>query len=294
MCYYNGQKLTREDYIRLKHLEKMVAKYNFINRDVEVGFYFGQTVVLKPIEGKEDFEIVPMEWGFIPDPLAWPFIETREQLNKFRRGFQDARGKFVKYDFLNAVPEELLLKNKVYRKAALQRRCIILSTGFYDWRHIFPLNKRTGEPKKTAEKYPYRVMIKDREYFWMAGIWNPFEDPDTGEYVESCAIVTTAANEVMEQIHNSKKRMLTMLTDDLAFDWMFKPMNEKEITELAQWQIPYDTLSYYTLKKDFLNSHDPLQPHYYSELPPLDVPGGDKNTAVAINGDEQGDQMELF
>jgi putative SOS response-associated peptidase YedK len=204
------------------------------------------------------------------------------------------RGKFEKYDFLNAVSEELLLKNKVYRQAALNRRCIILSTGFYDWRHIFPLNKRTGEPRKTAEKYPYRVMIKDREYFWMAGIWNSFEDPDTGEYVESCAIITTAANEAMEQIHNSKKRMPTMLTDDLAFDWMFKSMKENEITELARWQIPYEELSYYTLKKDFLNSVDPLRPHYYPDLPALDVPGGDKNMAVASNAGEERGQMELF
>lgn len=292
MCYYNGQKVTRDEYIRLKNLEKLVANYTFLNRAVEVGFDFGQTAVLRPIEGKEDFEIVPMEWGFIPDPLSWPFAETREQINNFRRGYKDHRGNFVKYDFLNAVSEELLLKNKVYRKAALERRCIILSTGFYDWRHIFPLNKRTGEPRKTAEKYPYRVMVNGREYFWMAGIWNPFEDPDTGEYVESVAMVTTRANEVMEQIHNSKKRMPTMLTDELAFDWMFKPMNEQEITALAQWQIPYQDLNYYTLKKDFLNLTDPLQPHFYPDLPLLDVPGGDKNTAIAINDGEK--QLGLF
>ncbi|TLY44991.1 MAG: SOS response-associated peptidase, partial [Gammaproteobacteria bacterium] len=134
----------------LKEFKKLVAKYDFLNRDVLNGFDFGSTAVLKPVDGQEDFEIVPMEWGFIPDPLIWPFIETREQLNKIRRGYKDHRGNFVKYDFLNAVGEELLLKNKVYRQAALNRRCIILSTGFYDWRHIFPLNKRTGEPRKTA------------------------------------------------------------------------------------------------------------------------------------------------
>jgi putative SOS response-associated peptidase YedK len=294
MCYYNGQKVTREEFIRLKQLEKAVANYDFLDRAVEVGFDFGNAAVLKPIPGKEDFEIVQMEWGFIPDPNVWPFIETREQLNNIRRGYKDPRGNFVKYDFLNAVSEELLFKNKVYRQAALKKRCIILSTGFYDWRHVFPLNKRTGEPRKTAEKYPYRVMIKDKEYFWMAGIWNGWSDADTGEYVESCAIVTTKANEVMEQIHNSKKRMPTMLTDELAFDWLFKPMNEKEISELAQWQIPYSQLSYYTLKKDFLNSLDSLQPHYYSDLAPLDVPGGDQNTALAAGAENEGEQLALF
>jgi putative SOS response-associated peptidase YedK len=286
MCYYNGQKVTKDEFIRLRGLEKLVANYKFIDRAVINGFDFGNTAVLKPIEGKEDFEIVPMEWGFIPDPLVWPFIETREQLNKVRRGYTDPRGKFVKLDFLNAVSEELLFKNKVYRQAALKRRCIILSTGFYDWRHIHPLNKRTGEPRKTPETYPYRVMIKGREYFWIAGVWNPWTDADTGEHVESCTIITTKANLVMEQIHNSKKRMPTMLTDELAYDWMFKPLDEKGITELATWQMPWEQLSYYNLAKDFLSSNDPLKPFTYQGLDPLDIPGATEEPKPG--------QMELF
>src|ERR1700704_4335884 len=94
MCYYNGTKVTRQEYIRLKHLEKLVANYKFIDRDVIIGFDFGVTAILKPVPGKEDFDIVPMEWGFIPDPLQWPFIETREQLFNLRRGYKDARGKW--------------------------------------------------------------------------------------------------------------------------------------------------------------------------------------------------------
>ena len=192
----------------------------------------------------------------------------------------------MKYDFLNAVSEELLLKNKVYRQAALKRRCIILSTGFYDWRHIFPPNKRTGEPRKTPEKYPYRVMIKGREYFWLSGIWNPWSDADTGEHVESCAIVTTKANLVMEQIHNSKKRMPAMLDDSRAFDWMFKSLDEKGISEIATWQMPWEELSYYSLAKGFLNSTDPLNEFHYPDLPPLDLPD---NTQFPMEG-----QIELF
>jgi putative SOS response-associated peptidase YedK len=241
---------------------------------VIVGFDFPPITVLKPIPGKEDFELTQMEWGFIPDPLVWPFIETREDSNRVRRGFTDARGKFNQpLNFLNAVGEELLLKNKVYRQAALHRRCIIPSTGFYDWRHVFPLNKRTEQPLKTAVKYPYRVMVKDRDYFWMAGIWQQWTDADTGEMVDTCAIVTTSANLVMEQIHNSKKRMPTILTDDLAWEWMFGKLTEKRISEIANWQIPWENLSYYTLAKDFLNSSNPVAPFVYPDLPPLDIPG---------------------
>ena len=286
MCYFNGQKVVREEYIRLKHLEKLVAKYDFFNRDVIIGFDFAPIVVVKPIPDKEDFEIVQMEWGFLPDPLKWPFIETREQAFKIRRGYTDSRGKFQQpLNFLNAVAEELLQSNKVYRPAALERRCLILSSGFYDWRHIYPLNKRTGLPLKTAVKYPYRVNVKGKEYFFFAGIWQPWTDADTGEMVETCSIVTTEANLVMAQIHNSKKRMPTMLTDDLAWEWMFEKLPEKRISEIASWQIPWENLSYYTLVKDFLNSSNPLSEFVYPELPPLDIPGAEK---------QQTGQMELF
>ena len=285
MCYYNAQKVTRNEYIRLLQLEKLIAKYDFLNRDAIIGFDFGPTAVLKPVEGQEDFEIVQMEWGFLPDPLKWPFIETREQAFKIRRGYTDARGKFIQpLNFLNAVAEEILLPNKLYRPAALARRCIILSSGFYDWRHIFPVNKRTGQPLKTAVKYPYRVGVKGREYFWLAGIWQPWTDAETGETVDTCAIVTTEANLVMSQIHNSKKRMPTMLTDELAWEWMFEKLPEKRISEIAKWQIPWEDLSYYTLAKDFLSSPDPTKEVVYPELPPLDVPG-----AETARG-----QLELF
>jgi len=275
MCYYNAQKVTKSEFIRLKNLEKRLLDYPFFNRAAIVGFDFGPTAVLKPIAGKEDFEIVQMEWGFLPDPLGWPFLETREDAFRVRRGYVDSRGKFQEpLNFLNAVAEEILLPNKVYRRAALDRRCIIPSTGFYDWRHIYPLNKKTGLPLKTAKKYPYRIMQKEKEYFWLAAIWQQWADADTGETVDTCAIVTTKANLVMEQIHNSKKRMPTMVTDDLAMEWMFGNLPEKRISEIARWQIPWEDLSYYTLKKDFLSSADPLAPWFYPELPPLDIPGG--------------------
>lgn len=287
MCYYNAQKVTHAEFLRLKQLEKTIVERDFFNRLVIVGFDFGATTVLKPIEGKEDFEIVQMEWGFLPDPLKWPFIETRQDALKIRRGYTDARGKFIQpLNFLNAVSEELLQPNKVYRQAALQRRCIIPSSGFYDWRHIFPLNKKTGQPLKTAVKYPYRVMVKDKEIFWMAGIWNQWTDAETGETVDTCSIVTTEANLLMSQIHNSKKRMPTILNDDLAWEWMFGKLEEKRISEIARWQIPWQDLDFYTLAKDFLNSHDPLKEFVYPELPALDIPG--------LGNQQPQGQMELF
>src|SRR5215212_278228 len=172
MCYYNGQKVTRAEYIRLKQLEKAIANYDFLSRDLQVGFDYSLNAVLKAVPDKQDFDIVQMEWGFIPSADKWPFIKTRDDLFKMRNGYKDASGKFhTPITTLNAVAEELLLPNKIYREAALKRRCLVLSTGFFEWRHVYPLNKRTGQPLKTAIKYPYYITLKDREYFYMAGVW---------------------------------------------------------------------------------------------------------------------------
>ncbi len=258
MCYYNGTKVTRDEYIRLKHLEKLVAKYNFLDNPMHNGFAYGKVPVVKRIEGKEDFELVEMEWGFIPPADKFPFIETREQLKKFRE----------RYTTLNAVSEELLFNNKMYRDATLHRRCLVLSTGFYDYRHEHKMGKK-GQILKATETFPYKVGIKNKEIFYMAGIWQPWTDADTGEYVESVSIVTTVSNSLMSQVHNVKKRMPTMLTEELSWEWLFDDLPEERITEIAKFQIPSSQLEAYTIDKQFRTAEDPSLPVDYPDLSPL-------------------------
>src|ERR1700749_4882114 len=132
MCYYNSQILSRADRIRLKQLEKELAEFEVVHAAMQSGFQFGTSAVLKRIPDKEEFEIVNMEWGFIKgNPSKWPFFKTREDVAKIRTGYKDDKGRFIPgLNFLNAVGEELSLANKVYRDAALHRRCLVLSTGF--------------------------------------------------------------------------------------------------------------------------------------------------------------------
>jgi putative SOS response-associated peptidase YedK len=265
MCYYNGQKVTREEFIRLKQLEKLVANYDFLNRDLQVGFDYNMNAVLKPIPDKEDFDIVQMEWGFIPY-----YLKTREDVFRMRNGYKDDSGKYRPGIItLNAVCEELLQAGKIYRESTLKRRCLVLSTGFFEWRHVYPKNKRTGEPLKTAIKYPYYINLKDKGYFYMAGIWQPWTDKVTGEHVETFAIVTTKANKLMEQVHNSKKRMPTILNDDLAYEWLFGNLDEKRILEIAATQYPVDEMQACTIAKNFREVLEPTKEFAYEDLPAL-------------------------
>ena len=272
MCYYNGQRVTKAEHIRLKQLEKLVSKYDFLKSDVHIGPEYGPNAVLKPIPGKEDFDLVQMEWGFIPDKWFGIEIDEREKVDRFRKGFPNLQGKNERGVItLNAVGEELLLPHKIYRESALKRRCLIISSGFYEWRHIFPIGKRKDKPLKVAVKYPYFISIPGREYFFMAGVWKPWTDKKTGEHVQTDAIITTNANSLLEQVHNSKKRMPTILDEDLAWEWLFGNLDEKQITEIATTQFPAAKMSAYPIAKDFISALHPTEPFEYADLPELNL-----------------------
>ncbi|WP_100075151.1 SOS response-associated peptidase [Chryseobacterium camelliae] len=271
MCYYNGQRVSREEFIRLMDLEKAVMNYDFLDQEIHEGFNYGNIAVLRPTEDRCNFDIVQMEWGFIPS-----YIKNREDVKKMRFGYKDSTGKWRQpYTTLNAKGEELILidentgREKMFRKAALERRCLILSSEFYEWRHIHRLNKKTNLPLKTADKYPYHIGLKDKAYFFIAAIWQNWTDKDTGETVDTVALVTTEANSLMRQIHNSKNRMPTMLPDELAWEWMMEDLTEQRITEIATYQIKASDMDAYTVEKDFRTTGSPSKVFVYSEVPEL-------------------------
>jgi putative SOS response-associated peptidase YedK len=265
MCYYNGQKVTRAEFIELMQIERSIKNLNLGDKPVQNGFDYGPTAVLKPNDVRNNFDVTTMEWGFIPS-----YLKTREDVKKMRFGYQDANGKFRPgLTTLNAKGEEMLQPGKMFREAGLKRRCLILSSGFFEWQHIFPKNKRTGEPLKTAVKYPYYISVAGQEYFYMAGIWNPWTDQVTGEHVDSVAIVTTEANKLMSQVHNSKNRMPTILPDELAWEWMMEDISEDRITELATNVFQTEKMQACTIEKDFRASIEPTKPFSYQDLPAL-------------------------
>lgn len=76
----------------------------------------------------------------------------------------------------------------------------------------------------------------------------------------------------MAKIHNSKKRMPTILPDNLSWEWMMEDLPEDRITELATFQLPQDLMEACSVQKDFLKAEDPTVPFIYDELVALDNP----------------------
>lgn len=251
MCNYMGTNVTRVQYIRLKQIEKELGTLAAL-KELELmksGFAYSNSLVLRK-SAPADFEIVPMHWEFIP---VW--VKTMDDVKEARK-----QG----IPWLNATCEKLL-ESKMFRDAALKRRCLVLATHFYEWRHFKP------EGAKKDNTYPYAIQMADQQYFYMAGIWQSWTDKSTGETMDTFAIVTTQANELMAEVHNKKKRMPVILPDDLAWEWMMEDLPEQRIKEIAAYQLPSEQMQAYTIAKDFRTALDPLAPFEYEDLPPIDI-----------------------
>lgn len=273
MCYYNGQKVTKAEFIELMEIEKMIKNIPELKRPTVLGPESPQMVVLKPNPDHTDFNLAKMRWGFIPKGLA-----NQEQVKKFENS----------YDTENARGEELLWINpktnkpKIFKDAALENRCLIISNQYYEWHHIYRTNKRTGEPLKTPDKYPFAIKVKRREYFYMAGIWNTWTDRDTGETMDTLAMLTTDANPLTALIHNSKKRMPTILPEELAWEWMMEELPQERITELASFQFPEDHMEAFSINQKFQFTGEDPYPVIYPELADMNNPGSTQPAQMSL------------
>jgi putative SOS response-associated peptidase YedK len=64
--------------------------------------------------------------------------------------------------------------------------------GFFEWRAI----------KGTRVKQPYAIAMKDGSRFGLAGLWENWRNPITGEWERTFAIITVPSNAFVRQIHN--------------------------------------------------------------------------------------------
>lgn len=154
-----------------------------------------------------------------PDRGGAPQLELlRWGLVPFWADGPDARAKLI-----NA-RAETVAERPVFRQAFRSFRCLILADGFYEW--------RLGA---TGRKEAFHITRGDGGLFAFAGLWSVWrpraEDaPPDGRAAEdvppdrespgelrSCAIVTTAANQVVAPLHD---RMPVILRSDSEDAWL--------------------------------------------------------------------------
>lgn len=177
--------------------------------------------------------------------LSWGFIQPQGSDNK-----DSAEIKFMTAN----AKAETIFEKKLYGKAILEKRCLIAIDGFYEWRHI---NQKT---------FPHFIYHASDPVLLIGGIWNEFVNHDTGEVKQTVSMITTAANPMMEVIHNMKKRMPFILDKETAFNWLNEDLKETEIAELMK---PYEEnkMKYHTVgRKLYPDSIESIEPVIYQEI----------------------------
>ena len=144
-------------------------------------------------------ELALLRWGLIPSWSKDPAIGNR---------LINARAETVqeKPSFLNA-----------FRR----HRCLIPTNGFYEWQ------------RQERGKQPYFVRMRDERIFAFAGLWDRWESPDGG-VIETCAILTTAANAVLTPIHD---RMPVILPQAEYARWLDPTLKDPD--ELSPLLVPF-------------------------------------------------------
>jgi putative SOS response-associated peptidase YedK len=250
MCYFNSLIVKEKSKLEIKGIEKPVGA---ISMPVVSGFEYRNWPIISGVSTNnqlEDWKIEMAEWGLVPY-----YVSNREQLNTER----------IKLSTLNARNDNLLNSN-IWKNAAHTGRCLILSSGFFEYRHIPKVGKK-GQLLKATDKYPHFITIPsaiEHSLFVMAGIKSTWTDRNTGETIDSFAIVTTEANGLMERIHNTKKRMPTILTKSLAEAWISPNLSDNEIREIADYQYSEEQMVAWTVAKDFKTSEIPYSRYEYA------------------------------
>ena len=141
-----------------------------------------------------------MKWGLIPFWAKDPSIGNR---------------------MINARAETVVEKPS-FRQAFQKRRCLVIADGFYEWKVV------------PGGKIPMRIALKSGEPVGFAGLWETWKNPE-GDTVQSCTIITTASNAIMEPIHNRMPVILPREAEDVWLD-VSVPSNSGELRELL---VPY-------------------------------------------------------
>ncbi len=173
-------------------------------------------------EKSGDRELTHFNWGLIPRWAKDPKIGSR---------------------MINARSETAAEKPS-FRTAFKYRRCLVPADGFYEWQ------------KLNGQKQPVRIQMKDGSPFAIAGLWERWASAD-GSEIESCTLLTTEPNELLQDIHNR----MPVIVAPRDFDLWLDPgaQHPGEVQHLLR-SYPAGEMSYYPVSTHVNNprNEDPM------------------------------------
>ncbi|MFC1774753.1 SOS response-associated peptidase [Nanoarchaeota archaeon] len=148
------------------------------------------TQMLPIILNENPKEIIKAKWGLIP---SW------------------AKDEKIGNKLINA-RSETVVEKPAFKSSFNKRRCLVLTTGFFEWKKI------------KSEKQPYYITVKDSEPFAMAGIWSKWKDKS--KTIRSFTILTGKPNSLASKIHD---RMPIILKKENYSKWLNTPETAKKV-----------------------------------------------------------------
>ncbi len=164
-----------EENIEIRKLAEMVdKKYGEGSMPNGEIFPSNKAVVLLYDNAKNVIDLEIMNWGYASYKQNSPIINARA---------------------------ETAGTNQLFAKSMEQCRCIVPSTGFYEW--------AKEEKDGASVKIKYLFNLEGQDMVYMAGLYNKDN---------KFAIITTKANKSMGKIHN---RMPLIVEKKYLRDWIF-------------------------------------------------------------------------
>jgi putative SOS response-associated peptidase YedK len=142
----------------------------------------------------------PARWGLVPSWAKYSSVGSR---------------------MINA-RSETAAEKPAFRRALRARRCLIPADGFYEW------------AERDGRKQAFYIGLRGRGVFGFAGLWERWRD-SSGAALESCTILTGAANETLQEIH---PRMPVMLAPEHYAAWLDPELHDPTALQplYARWR----------------------------------------------------------
>jgi len=197
-------------------------------------FSLGATIRVGQLFDLPNWPETPPRYNIAPSQEVPAVIQNKEtggrEFRPFRWGLVPswAKGPAMGNRMINARSETAATK-PVFRKPLRERRCLILADGFYEW-------KREG-----SRKQPYYIKLRDGEPFAFAGLWDHWA-PTDGQPLETCTILTTTPNEVLQTIHD---RMPVILPPSAYGVWLDSAMRDVETVQALLTPYPANEMIAY-------------------------------------------------
>ena len=144
-----------------------------------------------------------------PGILRWGLIPHYADPETFERLLINARA-------------ETVAEAPAFRDAFQTHRCLIVADGFYEWR---------TDPD--GRKRPVHYTLAAGEPFAFAGLWASWRDPQADAWLDSCTIITTAANRLVAPVHD---RMPVILPRAAEAAWLDPELDPAAVDALL---VPY-------------------------------------------------------